>query len=221
VFQIKICGVTRLEDAREAWRAGADAIGLNFYDRSPRYLNPEQAIRWIGALPEGLVRVGVFVNADRRVMVRVATDLKLDAIQLHGDEPAEMLADLPLPVIRAFRLKSGDLAPVSAYMQSCAERDRWPEMILVDASVPGLYGGTGQTVDWKLAVSVRELAAGSGLVLAGGLTAENVQQGILAVRPDAVDTASGVEAAPGIKDCAKLRDFVHRARQALASVKAR
>jgi phosphoribosylanthranilate isomerase len=213
MFRIKICGITSVDDALLVARAGADAIGLNFYPRSPRYVSFDTARQIVAALPKEVVKVGLFINVPPAEVCRTYTDLSLDLIQLHGDEPPEYLAQLGnRPVMRAFRVKPGDLHPITEYLARCRGLKVEPKLTLLDSLVPGEYGGTGKTTDWSTA---REYAAQSGLpplVLAGGLTPDNVAKAIAAVRPAAVDTASGVEASPGRKDAAAVEAFVRAAR---------
>jgi phosphoribosylanthranilate isomerase len=214
MIRIKICGITNVDDALLAADAGADAIGLNFYPRSPRFIDEEVALAVVGALPAGVMKVGVFVNADAAEVRRIAEDLDLDLVQLHGDEPPEYLAGLAdLRVIRAFRVGSAGTGPIAEHLDECRRLKCLPAMILVDAARKGQYGGTGQTVGCGLLASLR----GKGwppLVLAGGLAPENVAEAIRQVRPAAVDTASGVESAPGRKDPDLVRRFVAAARGA-------
>jgi len=210
-FRVKICGLTRPEDARAAAEAGADAIGLNFYSGSPRCITPEQARAVAAVLPAGVARVGVFVNTLAAEMERIARETPLDYIQLHGDEPPELLAELSLPVLRAFRLREDDWNPIRAYLARCHQLGRRPAGVLVDAFAPGAYGGTGKTVDWAAVAAGREALDGLPLILAGGLTPENVAAAITAARPDGVDTASGVESSPGVKDAYQVRAFVSAA----------
>jgi phosphoribosylanthranilate isomerase len=171
MFRIKICGIMSVDDALVVARAGADAIGLNFYPRSPRYISFDAAREIIAALPKEIVKVGLFVNAPPAEVCRTYSDLSLDLIQLHGDEPPEYLAQLGnRPVMRAFRVKPGNLHAVTEYLARCRGLQAGPRLTLLDSLVPGEYGGTGKTLDWTVA---REYVAQSGLpplVLAGGLT---------------------------------------------------
>jgi len=215
MFQIKICGITSVADALAVARTGADAIGLNFYPRSPRYVSLDVARRIIAALPREIVKVGLFVNAPSSDVCRYYDQLLLDVIQLHGDASPEYLAELRgWPVMRAFRVEPGKLRPTIEYLARCREIEAMPRVVMIDTLVVGVYGGTGKTADWTAA---REYAAQPGLpplVLAGGLLAENVGEAIRAVRPAAVDVASGVESRPGQKDPAMVEAFVRAARAA-------
>jgi phosphoribosylanthranilate isomerase len=205
VFRIKICGVTCPEDALAVSAAGADCIGLNFYDKSVRYLPPERAAEVVGSIPDQVLKAGVFVNAPLAEIRELAELFALDFVQLHGDEPPEAIAELAnLRVIKAFRLGPEGIATVAEYLERCYQLAAMPAMVLLDAFQAGAYGGTGQIVDWAAAREFHDLGAGPSLVLAGGLTPENVRDAIAAVRPAAIDLASGVESSPGRKDPAKL-----------------
>ena len=217
VFRVKICGITTVEDALLAAAAGADAIGLNFYERSPRYVTTERAKEICDALPAGVAKVGVFVNSLAKGVLATSQRVGLDAIQLHGDEGPEILSALgDLPIIRAFRCKEATLDGVQAFLRLCG--GSVPSAVLLDAHAPGHYGGTGQVLDWEAIHRQRNKLAGLPLILAGGLTPENVADAIRIAQPDAVDTASGVESAPGKKDPAKVRAFVAAAKQAFATL---
>ncbi|MDQ1591729.1 MAG: phosphoribosylanthranilate isomerase [Pyrinomonadaceae bacterium] len=200
MVKVKVCGITNLSDALEAVGAGADALGFNFYARSPRYVAPGEARRIMSELPASVLCVGVFVNEDSAAIVeRVAEESGVAAVQLHGDEPPEYCAALRgLEVIKALRVGK-DFAPEEATAYRV-------KSILLDAYNAHARGGTGETFDWTLARRTREVVAQ--LYLAGGLTPENVAGAIAAVKPYAVDVCSGVELAPGRKDLARVRAFV-------------
>jgi len=218
MFRIKICGVTTAADAHAAAEAGADAIGLNFYRHSQRCLSTSAAKEVAGAVPPGICKVGVFVNSPSDEICRIFDDLGLDFVQLHGDEPPEMLAQLGgRPVIRAFRV-GDDTAPPRAYLERCRELGRLPQAVLLDAYQPGHYGGTGSVLKWDALRSQPDITLGLPLILAGGLTPANVDRGIRAVRPQAVDVASGVEKRPGEKDTALVAAFIHAARAAFEDI---
>jgi len=218
MFQVKICGVTRPEDARIAAEAGADAIGLNFYPGSPRHVSIAAAAAIVAELPRHVRRVGVFVNTVEDEICRVFDQLQLDAVQLHGDEPPEFIQRLGgRPVLKAFRMDQSGLAPVFQYLQDCRQIGCVPAMILVEGPSGSAFGGTGQAADWKRIAAEREMLGDVPLVLAGGLRADNVTSAIATVRPDAVDTASGVESEPGIKDARLIDTFVRAAREAFAA----
>lgn len=214
-FHIKICGITRAQDALWAAGAGADAVGLNFYSRSPRYIWPEDAQQLIALLPTEMVKVGIFVNAPPTEICQIFDTLGLDWIQLHGDEPPMVLEQLgQRPIIRAFRLGPEGLEPVFEYLERCRYIGRRPDWILLDGYRAGEYGGTGVQASWEICREYATLPGMPPLVLAGGLTPANVGEAIRLVRPMAVDTASGVEVAPGRKDPGLVAEFVRAAREA-------
>jgi phosphoribosylanthranilate isomerase len=218
MFQIKICGITNVEDAQMAAEAGADAIGLNFYAGSRRFVAIEQAAKIALSLPLHVQKVGVFVNASAAEVLRICDAVGLDAIQLHGDEPPQFLGELNgKPIIKAFRLQGPSLKVVADYIKESAVIGDSVRMVLVDAFRPGVFGGTGERLDWQALDQWKE-SIGVPLVLAGGLTAQNVDAAISTARPAAVDTASGVETMPGIKDGTKVREFVDRARTAFTKL---
>jgi len=223
VFTTKICGITRIEDARHLADAGAGAIGLNFYAASPRCVDPSVARQIAESLPPEVAKVGVFVNAALDEIAETIERVGLSAIQIHGDETPEQLADVirnaGAPVIRAFRLDERGLAPVVDYLRDCERKSACPQMVLVDAFRPEAYGGTGETINWEPLHDWREVLGEIPLILAGGLTPDNVQPAIKIVRPDAVDTASGVESQPGIKVAAAMRRFVSESRAAFVEIK--
>lgn len=198
-LKIKICGLTSLTDALAAVEAGADALGFMFYQDSPRFVAPTTAARIIRSLPPFVARVGVFVNASEQVVRGVCDVCGLDTVQFHGEETPEFCRRFaPLKVIKAFRIKNGgSLRPLDAY-----DTDAW----LLDAFVPGLQGGTGATFNWSLAREAKD--AGYPIILAGGLSAENVAQAVHEVWPYGVDVSSGVESAPGRKDAKMIREFI-------------
>ena len=201
MVQVKVCGITNLEDALAALAAGADALGFNFYRRSSRYIAPDDARRIIAELPSSVLCVGVFVNEESAGMVaRMARESGVAAVQLHGDETPEYCAALPggLEVIKALRTGQ-DFAPEDAAAFPVRS-------ILLDAFSEAARGGTGETCDWTLARRTREVVAR--LYLAGGLTPDNVAGAIAAVEPFAVDVCSGVEVSPGRKDAARVRAFI-------------
>lgn len=221
MFRVKICGITSVDDALAATAAGADAIGLNFYTVSPRYCPPDRAKTIAAAVGSGVCKVGVFVNASAEEIRQTAQSVRLDLVQLHGDEAPELLRAIrPLGVVRAFRVKD-DLSSISEYLRQCHALMCVPRMLLVDAAKPGQYGGTGLTLDWNWIGKNRAHFGGLPLVLAGGLNPENVAAAIEAARPWGVDTASGVESSPGQKSPARVREFVAAAQQALAAAAVR
>ncbi|MFO0899999.1 MAG: phosphoribosylanthranilate isomerase [Pirellulales bacterium] len=218
MFRIKICGLRTLADAEAVLAAGGDAIGLNFFARSPRFVERSAAAEIARQTLGKLCRVGLFVGAAADEVCRTFDELELDLIQLHGDEPPEYLAQLGgRPVMKAFRLAGEDLEPITAYLTAAAGLNAAPQLVLLDAFRAGQFGGTGATVDWPAARRLRELLAATPLVLAGGLVPENVAAAIHAVGPQAVDTASGVESQPGQKDAARIAAFVAAARAGFAT----
>jgi phosphoribosylanthranilate isomerase len=219
-FQIKICGVTTAEDAKIAVDAGADAIGLNFYPRSKRFVTREQARRITAAIPAGVTKVGVFVNASLEEITSAIFAASLGLVQLHGDEPPEFLAQIRLPVMRALRWGANGQREIDEYLANCAAQHCALIALLLDSQISGQFGGTGETADWDAISTWRERRRFDiPLVLAGGLTPGNVAAAIAAVRPDAVDTASGVETSPGRKDRGLIRAFVEAARGAFDALK--
>lgn len=215
MFHIKICGITSVEDALVVAQAGADAIGLNFYPRSPRHVSLDTAREIIAALPRGVTKVGLFVNAQLEYVCKTVDDLSLDLIQLHGDETPDYLAQFgERPVMRAFRVAPGTLQPVLDYLAACRKLAAEPKLALLDPFVPGEYGGTGHTADWSVAQQFAAQPNTPPLVLAGGLTPSNVAKAIAAVHPAAVDVATGVESTPGRKDPAAVQSFIQAAKSA-------
>jgi phosphoribosylanthranilate isomerase len=207
-LRIKICGITREEDAWVAIDAGADALGFVFVPGTPRFIEPERAAAITRNLPPFVSRVGLFVNAETALMRATVAEARLDTIQLHGDETPEVGRSLlaQARVIQAFRVQGPEtIARLPAHRESS---DAW----LLDAYVPGAAGGTGARFDWNLAIQAREL--GHPLILAGGLKPENIAEAIRQVRPFAVDVSSGVESAPGRKDPDKVRRLIDAARAA-------
>ncbi len=219
MFRIKICGVTTVDDALAAVAAGADALGLNFYQRSSRYVTAEQARRIVEVLPVEIVKVGVFVNASKVELLDIVRAVGLNVIQLHGDEPPALINELaPYPVIRALRCGSEGIDAVVRFLAACRTAGRLPEAVLLDAAVGHQFGGTGAKADWVAAQQFARWNDVPPLILAGGLTAENVAEAIATVGPAAVDTASGVESSPGRKASAKMQSFVQSARAAFGKL---
>lgn len=213
MFRVKICGLTTPEDAACLAGASVDAAGLNFYSRSVRFVSHDSARQIAAALPQGVLRVGVFVNASSAEILRCVRQTPLDCVQLHGDEPPEQLVELgPTPLVKAFACTTDFLDRISRFLDAADRLGRRPDLILLDAAAQQVRGGSGQTADWSLARRYHELPGAPPLVLAGGLRAENVARAIAEVRPSAVDTASGVESSPGRKDPALVRAFAAAAR---------
>jgi phosphoribosylanthranilate isomerase len=199
---IKVCGITRLTDALHATQQGASALGFVFWPRSPRGVTPERAAEIIRELPSNVMTVGVFVNETVEGIRDVVARSGVTTVQLHGDEPSGFAEALGWPVLRS--------VTVDDALDTCST---WPSgtTFLVDAADRVRRGGTGALVDWARAA---EVARRWRVVLAGGLTPENVQEAIATVRPFGVDVSSGVESAPGVKDLDKVARFVAAARSA-------
>ncbi len=195
---LKICGVTLADDALRLVEMGIEALGANFWPQSKRYLDPAAA-GFLKALEGKILRVGVFVNAGPDLPRRLVEEGLIDLVQLHGDEQPEdarVFREAGIPFLKAIGVKGlEDLARV---------RDYGAAGILLDAHAPGLYGGTGQTIDWALARSFAEAHPDLPLILAGGITPENVADAVAAVQPAALDVASGAELRPGVKDFGKV-----------------
>jgi phosphoribosylanthranilate isomerase len=207
VVRVKICGITNLLDARAACEAGANTLGFNFYEKSPRCVARSEAARIRSQLPPSVEAVGVFVNTQPMDIFALAVSVRLKAAQLHGEEKPQDIADLSrvIPIIKAFRVDGDfrlDLLP--KYAKACA--------FLLDAPAEaGQYGGTGETFDWSIAA---QAAKSHRIILAGGLKVGNVAQAIRTVRPYGVDVASGVECRPGKKDHGLMREFILEVRRA-------
>jgi phosphoribosylanthranilate isomerase len=214
-LRIKICGVTTPDDVALCAAAGVDAVGINFHPGSPRYVDPKASQPLLQSIPPLMAGVGVFVGLPMRQVTAMAYQLGLRGIQYHG-ENRDIGDQFPFSVIAAFRVRDRQsLAEIHAYLEMCRTLGRLPGAILVDAHVDGLHGGTGQTAPWDL---LADYKPGVPLILAGGLTPENVAEAIRIVRPDGVDVASGVEESPGRKDADKVRRFVANAREAAARI---
>ena len=209
MVKVKICGITNWPDAKLAIAAGADLLGFNFYRPSPRYITPARARRIIRRLPRGVRAVGVFVNESPARIRAVASAAGLNWVQLHGYERAAAVAELAraFPVMKAFRVRPGFRVTALTPYASALRRGGF----LLDGYRPDLRGGTGRTFDWSVAMRARRYGR---LFLAGGLTPENIAQAIRNVRPYGVDLCSGVEARPGKKDPARLREFMRRVEEA-------
>ncbi|MGA3177639.1 MAG: phosphoribosylanthranilate isomerase [Candidatus Acidiferrum sp.] len=215
MVRVKICGITNPDDARLATELGAHALGFNFYEKSPRAVSPADVWKIRSKLAPFISAVGIFVDWKPSAVIALAVSLRLDAVQLHGDECAHNVDDCSkrLPVIKALHVGPD-------FSEKLFPRFRSASAFLLDAAPDGnepkQFGGTGRTIDWSLA---RKLAASHRIILAGGLTPENVVEAIRTVHPYAVDVASGVESRPGKKDPSKLRAFfdeVARAQRNLA-----
>jgi phosphoribosylanthranilate isomerase len=205
MVRVKICGITNSADALAAIDAGANLLGFNFYEKSPRHITEAEAAKIRPLLPKKVEAAGIFVNAPTDGVAALCKSLKLDVAQLHGDEPPETVAELArkLTVWKAFRVDPDfRLQILDEYSEAFA--------FLFDAAHTGQYGGTGYTTDWDVA---RRAAVGHRIILAGGLKVENVAAAVRIVRPYAVDVASGVESKPGKKDHGLLREFIQEVRR--------
>lgn len=210
-MKVKICGMTNSDDANAAIEAGADLLGFNFYRKSPRYVAPETASKIAAPLRSGGDRprlVGVFVNSPLEEVRAILQIAQLDLAQLHGDEPAQLVEQLAGQGFKALRPTSEAEAELDA--ARFAPNGPQAPMLLIDTYRKDQYGGTGHTADWSIAA---KLARRYPILLAGGLTPENVAAAIQQVKPWGVDVSSGVEMSPGKKDAKKMRTFVKRCRQ--------
>jgi phosphoribosylanthranilate isomerase len=203
--RVKICGITNPEDALTAVEAGADALGFVFFKESPRHIFPEEASRIINLLPPFVQAVGLFVNEEPETVNQISRLCRLGLVQLHGDETPEYCSSIEARIMKAFRVRSLTcLAPIANYRLSGC---------LLDAYSPSFYGGTGTSFNWEIAHEA--VQRGHRIVLAGGLTPDNVLEAIRQVRPWGVDVSSGVESAPGRKDANKVREFIRNAKDLL------
>lgn len=206
---IKICGITQEQQARDIILMGADALGINFWPKSKRYLPIDTAAEWLPALRDLTTLVAVLVNPDEATLDRLIQQPLVHILQLHGDETPAQVAQLQergVHVIKALQIRD---------RASLDQIGQFPcETILLDAYNPGLYGGAGETFPWELAVIAKDLFPDKRLLLSGGLTPGNVRQAVEETEPAAVDVASGVESSPGIKDLALVRQFIEEVRNA-------
>ena len=205
MVRVKICGITNAADALAAVDAGANLLGFNFYEKSPRFVTETEAAKTRAQLPKKVEAVGIFVNAPSIEVAALCKSLRLDAAQLHGDESPEAVSELApnVPVIKAFRVEPDfPLKTLDEYSAAFA--------FLFDAAHTGQYGGTGRTTDWDAA---RRAAKDHRIILAGGLKVENVAAAVRIVRPYGIDVASGVESKPGKKDHGLLREFIREVRR--------
>ncbi|WP_323844922.1 phosphoribosylanthranilate isomerase [Microbulbifer magnicolonia] len=201
-MQVKICGITTIEDATAAVAAGADALGLVFYAASPRFVDAARAAAIAAAVPPFVTLTGLFVNAAAEAVREILARVPLNLLQFHGDEDADYCEQFRRPYIRALRMKDG-LDVLGAMAGHPRARG-----FLLDAYRPGVPGGTGETFDWQRVPQ----HSGRSIVLAGGLTPDNVARAIAAARPQAVDVSGGVELSPGKKDPQKIVDFIRAAK---------
>jgi len=200
---VKICGITTAEDAQAAVESGADALGFNFYLKSKRYISPDRAAVIIKSMPAGISRIGVFVNPEKEYVRGAIRKSGVDLLQFSGDELPEDILGFGLPVIKAIHITG--VRSIERMRTFAVDR------YLLDTFSSDDYGGTGQKFDWEIAERAKQFGK---IILAGGLTPENVADAVRKVRPYGVDVSSGVELRPGIKDHQKVRDFIQRAREA-------
>src|SRR5277367_5623859 len=200
--RVKICGITNLADAQVAVEAGADALGFNFYEKSPRFVLLKTAVEISKQLPPFIMRVGVFVDAEPDFILRAISEAGLTMLQFHGDEPPEFCTQFGLMSMKAFRIRDAEsLKEIPNYQT---------DAYLLDAYSAEARGGTGEKFNWDLAVEAQKF--GKPIFLAGGLTPENVAEAVKKVQPFGVDVSSGVESAPGKKDHAKVKAFIAAAK---------
>ena len=202
IVRSKICGITNVADAKSSVTAGADALGLVFYEPSPRYVTSSNAREIVDALPPFVTTVGLFVNAEADWVKQILNHVPLDLLQFHGDEPEQYCVQFNRPYIKAIRVKEAE-----DIMQACIAYPS-AQGLLLDTFVEGIPGGTGLAFDWSLVPAKLSMP----IILAGGLTPENVAQAIAIVQPYAVDVSGGVEASKGIKDHAKVQRFLQAVR---------
>jgi phosphoribosylanthranilate isomerase len=207
MVRVKICGITTMDDALAAVHCGADALGFVFAEGSPRRVEPDRAKAIIGALPPFVQCVGVFVDTPADTIAQIQDHCGLDLVQLHHEESAEMISHWGRRAIKAVQVQGPSPEQEKAFL---------PATLLLDSYHPHKHGGTGRTFDWSL---VQELARQRPVILAGGLTAENVAEAVRMVRPYAVDVSSGVERSPGRKDPDKMAAFVQSVKGAPAGNK--
>ncbi len=203
MIKIKICGITNLEDALAAEEFGADAIGFNFYKKSPRSIEPQKAAEIIAQLPPFILPVGIFVNEREERIREIMSTTCIQAVQLHGDETPEFCQRFGSHVIKAFQVKDKESLKHMAHYRVSA--------YLLDSYRDGLHGGTGTTFDWHLAVVAKTFGR---VILAGGLNPENVAEAVKLVQPYGVDVAGGVEKEKGVKDHGKIKKFIAEVRRA-------
>ncbi len=199
-MKIKICGFTQAQNARDVAMLGIDAIGLVFYDKSPRNVGVNQALEIVQALPPFINRVGLFVNANPYFIDEILCEVPLDTLQFHGDESPQQCTQYAMPFIKALRVNE------QTNITQLADDYQQASGLLLDAYNPNTYGGTGEHFDWDLANVDIDLP----IILAGGLTPKNAQQAVNQVNPYALDVSSGVESAKGIKDIEKIKQFIQQ-----------
>jgi phosphoribosylanthranilate isomerase len=215
---VKICGIRDVPTALEVAKLRPDAIGLNFFAKSPRNVPVDIAAEIVRALPESVEPIGLFVNHSIAEVESTLKQTGLKTVQLHGDETPEFLAELTklrpdVQILRAYRMGEAGLAPLDEYLAVCRALGVTIRAVLVDALVAGQFGGTGQTVPWESLRSGYRRAEWPPLILAGGLTPDNIGEAIRTAEPWGVDVAGGVESAPGVKNIARVERFIAEARR--------
>lgn len=209
---VKVCGLRTVENALQVAAAGVDAIGLNFYSKSKRYITPQAAKKIVAALPTNVMSVGLFVNHSADEVLQIAEETGIKTLQFHGDESPDFVAQFrDFQIIKAFRVDSSNIEQLQAEVESYRTAGIKLFGCLIDAKVSDAYGGTGQTAPWDILRQNYNDDNLPVLILAGGLTANNVREAVNTVQPWGVDTASGVESAPGIKDSNLTQRFVQLA----------
>lgn len=203
--KVKICGITNEKDALNAASLGADFLGFNFYKKSPRHIDEKKAEEIIKVLPARIKKAGVFVNEDADAVIKISKNLGLDLVQLHGNETLQYCKKVKkqgkIKIIKAFRIKDkNDIRKIKPYKGHV-------NYLMFDAYNEGMFGGTGKTFDWKLVTGVKKP-----FFLSGGLNPSNVKKAIKTAKPFAIDTASGVELSPGVKDLIKMKAFIEAAK---------
>tara|TARA_B110000263_G_scaffold154674_1_gene134265 strand:- start:2903 stop:3619 length:717 start_codon:yes stop_codon:yes gene_type:complete len=219
LFKTKVCGITSVADAKACCAAGVDAIGLNFYDASPRCITVSQASEIATAVGHEIQLVGLFVNHAVDEIRAIHHEIDLKYVQLHGDEDPNYLRQLKdLSLIKAFRCRENETAEIVDFLAACTTLDVTLQAILLDAFHPDRYGGSGQRLDWEALKNTTPSFGGYRWVLAGGLDADNVASAITLACPTAVDVASGVESSSGQKDVELVQRFVRSASAAFDSL---
>ncbi len=217
---VKICGIRDTATAENVAKLMPDAIGLNFYPQTPRAIPVETAAKIVRQLPQEIEPVGLFVNHAAEEIRSICDQCNIRTVQLHGDEPPQLLADLQanvadLKIIRAYRMGTEELDPLEKYLADCDRLNAKIFACLIDARVEGMYGGSGRTAPWDSLAEEYQRDEWPRLILAGGLTPENVSIAVRTVRPWGLDVAGGVESSPGEKDLKLVERFITTAREAL------